>query len=269
MMSFVQATSTAWFRLDLMGQLVVLDGNAFAIHLFNESGCDWRLGGDLRPLFEKVIAFLASLVAVGVRCTLLFDGAKEVGKAGTTKARMVERSKAAKCLMKLGVETSMCWTVLPPGVVECVMDAAAHCDLPHVTVMVAVWEADRQVARVAVRDQAAAVVSNDSDFAVFPGVPFLPLANLVVGRECCYGMACSAASVAASMKLPVQLLPTLAVMVGTDFCDLGDGFMDSVLAYLRRTQGKRLTLSSYVLVSLLSRRRQLLHDNVRCCPFHF
>ena len=46
------------------------------------------------------------------------------------------------------------------------------------------------------------------------------------------------------MKLPVHVLPTVAVMTGTDFCDLGAGFTDSVLACLRRCHGKRVTLSS-------------------------
>ena len=81
---------------------------------------------------------------------------------------------------------------------------------------------------------------------MFPGVPFIPLGNLVVGDDAkaCYGQACSAATVAAAMKLPVHVLPTVAVMTGTDFCDLGAGFTDSVLACLRRCHGKRVTLSS-------------------------
>ena len=52
-----------------------------------------------------------------------------------------------------------------------------------VQVVQALWEADAQIAALAVREGAVAILSSDSDFLVFPGPGLIPLSSLLTSLD--------------------------------------------------------------------------------------
>ncbi len=48
LMTYLANCATVWQEFDLANSHLVIDGAAFAIHLFHSLRSEWRLGGDMR-----------------------------------------------------------------------------------------------------------------------------------------------------------------------------------------------------------------------------
>jgi hypothetical protein len=140
--------------------------------------------------------------------------AKESIKLETTKERIKEKLARVRQFVR-----SMCSDVLFP-LLAVDADIAAACGVPGVAVFVSTsGEADVEIARLACRKRAAAVLSNESDFFVFDSpAACVSFASLSVSDEGVKGLGVKPAALAAWLKLPVCALSTFACLVGNDTC---------------------------------------------------
>lgn len=197
-------------------QNVVVDGQAFAIHMY-ELNCDWKLGGDYTKFAGHLDEFLIDLKVREVNAFFIFDGSIPIEKMNTKKRREEAKMRTTQAMLFPGSRweqdsESEPKGPTPPLIVDVCKSALDKHGFPFTT---SDEEADMPVVGAAIsRD--AFVVSNDSDLMLVCGpkgfvrcsdfcrgessVPFLPV-----------GAVCDA------LRLPQSLLPALSTLTGNDY----------------------------------------------------
>ena len=89
---FVHSTKNLWTTIDLQDTKLVIDGLALNCCLFENSGLDYRCGGQYDEFYHAVVAFFVALKSSHVHCFVVFDGAIDPSgkKLETIKKRAEE-----------------------------------------------------------------------------------------------------------------------------------------------------------------------------------
>jgi len=202
-------------------QVIVVDGNALAYHLFQRcEECCWWDGGELRDFEASVRQWVSDVRSSGVSLRCVLDGMLDPMKQDTAVHRGRDNAfKVEATLSKLnacrgnygalGVEGF----VLPPGCLEIL---AQTLDSEGVPSRRALYEADSELAREQAEHNAIGVLSNDSDF-ICMRVPLLPLNEFRVSNGMVSAAVYQPDACAATLSLRQEALPMLACMCGNDF----------------------------------------------------
>lgn len=232
-----------------------MDGVGFAIHLYSRWQLDWVTGGQYRHFVLLVRRLVRALRAGGVIIAVVLDGTPEDEKAATAKKRHLQRVERATAVahtlrcarvnpyayspkfdcLRCGVDVpysdddiesrcgaaeraSMAGTppvaVHPMLLVEALVSALNQEGVP---VFRAQGEADAEIASFCAAADCAGVLSNDSDFLIFPVPGLIPFETLHVSA----GGVVSASllsrdKLAAVLRMPTPQLATFACLAGND-----------------------------------------------------
>jgi hypothetical protein len=171
-----------------MGRRVELavDGMGLAYFLFRSGKFDWKYGGDMFTFSQYVIDYVCTLRACHVDLFVVLDGILERGKQATKLSRM---QAEVDDMLVAAHHAAHCWSlpvtdpdrvmVLPMFVVHTLVEALREA---RVQLVRAEREADGVIAAACAARGCLAVLSNDSDFAIFDVPGFIPFWALFADR---------------------------------------------------------------------------------------
>ena len=88
---FVHSTKNLWTTIDLQDTKLVTDGLALNCCLFENSGLDYRCGGQYDEFYQAVVAFFVALKSSHVDCFVVFDGAIDPSGKNWRQSRSEQR----------------------------------------------------------------------------------------------------------------------------------------------------------------------------------
>lgn len=203
---------------EMRAERLVIDGSNLVYHLYF-SGLDQNRGGEYGAFEDLVTQFIGALQKCDIRPYVVFDGCADFSdqKRDTERERAEQRVKKAHQAAESGDNKG----VLPTLIWEVFRQTLHGLDVP---IARSFTEADRQAAALA-QEWGCPVLSNDSDFFIFPMKGgMLPTAHFRWQEV----QQCGAQSFirckrylssrfCEAVHIRPQLLPVFAVLAGNDY----------------------------------------------------
>ncbi|XP_044185119.1 protein asteroid homolog 1-like [Acropora millepora] len=238
---FVHSTKNLWTTIDLQDTKLVIDGLALNCCLFENSGLDYRCGGQYDEFYQAVVAFFVALKSSHVHCFVVFDGAIDPSgkKLETIKKRAEEGLETVHELSTSGdIDSLVSFPLLFTDVFK---QALRDNGIPFA---ICDSEADSEIASLAAAWKCP-VLSNDSDFFIFDiKGGYIPLSFLRWNSSRFTAKIYYRSKLASHFRIRSNLLPLFASLAGNDYVS-ANALVDfkSALARIQNDKcvGKRVT----------------------------
>lgn len=203
---------------------LLLDGPGLTFHLYKEFGLDWLGGGELSSFADCVRSFVQKLKGSGVKVEAFFDATHAVDHQKlecTIRRRLDDVRTVTKIVTAMEQGENPTNFILPLLAFDTVRTVLVQAGVPVLQASAVSgmgYEADPYIARAAAGDEAAIVLTNDSDMIVFNAVCSVAFFdNLAVTDT---GLAVARVyerkQIASTLGIDQEDLPKLACLTGND-----------------------------------------------------
>lgn len=217
---------------------ILFDGFALLFHLFesknlNEFPLCWLNGGDYLVIASRIVQYLKAWTKFKqVKLQIIFDGCQEEKKLATTAKRKQAYIDLNKFLFQYHKKPTryesngMRTCVLPPFAKQAFLFAAKSFPEDQIEIIQSPYEADFLLAKLA-SDGKCFVVTNDSDFFIFPSAGCITLRDIEFRGNMDIWLACTTNEMLADRLkfFSVELLKGLACLSKNDY-NTGKGIED-------------------------------------------